>query len=183
MPRRKKTRAEEYTFLALKLSGFDAAINASINYEVRDPRHYQDDAKVYTFGSQLDIEGVSTYPEERAGETYCLTVYGSEPCHDRFTLTLADCHVRDDHGVPMYRKVRGKEVPVYDVPKGIGHLERQRGTRTWVGWLWVLPQTVNDMLTLLPQVRPLYVDIHELRIGRQRWIVGLTLQTTDPAEE
>lgn len=27
------------------------------------------------------------------------------------------------------------------------------------------------------------VDIHELRIGRKRWIVGLALQTTDPAEE
>jgi len=110
-------------------------------------------------------------------------LYGSEPRYDKFTLTLADCHVRDDHGVSKYRKVRGKEMPVYDVPKGIGHLERLRGTRTWAGWVWAPPQTVNDMLTLLPHVRPLYVDIHELRIGRKRWIVGLALLTTDPAEE
>ena len=179
----KKTSAEEYTFLALKLNRFDAVINASINYEVRDSRHRRDDAKVYDFESHLYIEGVCTYPAKRAGATYCLTVYGSEPRYDKFTSILADCHVRNDHGLPKYRKVRGKEVPIYDVPKGIGHLERQRGVQTWVGWIWVPPQTVNDMLTLLPHVRPLYIDIHELSINRNRWLVGLTLQTTAPAAE
>ena len=45
------------------------------------------------------------------------------------------------------------------------------------------PHIVSDMLLLLPQVRPLYVGIHEMKVERNRWIVGLTLQTTDPAEE
>jgi hypothetical protein len=33
--------------------------------------------------------------------------------------------MRDDEGTLKYRKARGKELPVYNVPKGIGYLERQ----------------------------------------------------------
>ena len=41
----------------------------------------------------------------------------------------------------------------------------------------------SDMLALLPQVRPLYVSIHERKVGRTRWINGLTLQMSHPAFE
>jgi hypothetical protein len=72
---------------------------------------------------------------------------------------------------------------VYELPNGIGPPERVRGTKDWTGWCWVSPRTVSDMLALLPNVQPLYISIHERKIGRKRWINGLTLQTTDPAEE
>ncbi len=74
-------------------------------------------------------------------------------------------------------------MPVYDVPKGIGYIERQRGIRVWWGCVWVKQQTVSDMLNLLPNVRPLFIMIHERRIGRTRWIIGLTLDTKNPDEE
>ena len=32
------------------------------------------------------------------------------------------------------------------------------------------------MLTLLPHVRPLYISIHERKVGHTQWINGLTLQ-------
>jgi len=79
--------------------------------------------------------------------------------------------------------VRGELRPVYDVPEGIGILNKVRGTQNWTGAAWVAPNTISDMLTLLPTVDPLYVFLHEVKIGRNRWIKGITLQTTDPAEE
>lgn len=163
--------------------GFNARVDASINYEVRHHHHDHDDAKVYAFESCLDIEGVCTYPDDRTGDKYCITVYGHEARKNQFQLTLADCHVRDEDGSRKYRKVRGREVPVYDVPKGIGHIEQQRGTKIWTGWTWVSPRSVADMLILLPHVKPLFIQIHELKIARLRWIISMSLQTSDPAEE
>ncbi len=184
MVKRKKTTVVEYTLLGAKVTGFSAHVDASINHEVRDPRRYVDDAKVYQFDSYLDIEGTSTYPDDRAGDPYHITVYGSEPYSGNFSSTLADFHVRDKDGSPKYRKVRGKEIPVYNVPEGIGSLERQKGTQAWCGRVWVRSQTVTDMLVLLSShTSPLFIAIHEHKMGRNCWIVGLTLQTTDPAEE
>ena len=123
------------------------------------------------------------YPEERLDEIFQLTIYGRDVDHPELALTLKDCHVLDDEGFSKYQKVRGKHVPVYDIPKGIGSLKRQSGTKDWMGVVWVAQHTVMDMLTLLPGVRPLYTALHELRHGRHRSIVGLTLQTHDPDEE
>ncbi len=150
---------------------------------MRNPKRYRDNAKVYEFHSQLELNGIFKYPDERIDEKFQLTVYGRDLDHPEFALTLKDCHVRDDEGSYKYRKVRGKEVPDYDVPKSIGYLERQRGTKIWIGAVWVSQHTVTDMLTLLPGVRPLYIALHERRVERNRLIVGLTLQITDPDEE
>ena len=49
--------------------------------------------------------------------------------------------------------------------------------------VWVSPHTVTDMLTLLPNVRPLFLTIQELRVERYRWIVGLTLQTNNQEDD
>jgi hypothetical protein len=183
MGKKKKPTGPEYTFLAIKITDYSTHIDASISYKVRDTRHYQDDAKVYEFASEVELHGICTYPEDRSGDRYALTIRGSESRQGEFALTLADCHVRDDKGLPKYRRARGKEVPVYDIPKGIGLLERQRGTQSWTGWAWVSPRTITDMLTLLPHVHPLYVAIQEVKMQRARWIVSLTLQTADPANE
>lgn len=183
MARRTTKGSPAYTFLGVGLSGFSARVGASVSHKARDPRHYRDDTNVYEFTSSLEFEGVCTYPEERAGEFYRLTAYGHEPRPGEFALTLADCHVRDERGLPKYRKLAGKQVPVYEVPKGIGLLNRERGTRAWTGWVWVSSQLITDMLTLLRTAGPLYVGIQESKVDRSRWIVGLTLQTTDPANE
>jgi hypothetical protein len=181
--RKKKPTEPEYAFLTIEVNDYSARVDTSISYEVRDARHHQDDAKVYEFASDIELQGICTSPKDRSGERYALTIHGSEPRQGEFALTLADCHVRSDSGVPKYQKARGKEVPVYQVPRGIGLLQRQRRAGSWTGWAWVSPQTVTDMLTLLPHVRPLYVAIHEVKVQRACWIVSLTLQTTDPVSE
>lgn len=183
MAKKKKKSASEYGFFHIKLIDFSACVDASINYEVRDNRHYKDDAKVFSFSSNLEVDGIFTYPEERAEAKLHLAIYGSNLRHSDFDLTLADCHIRDDHGSPKYRKVRGEEIAIYDIPKGVGRLERQRGTTNWLGNVWVSPQSVTDMLALLPNVQPLFLTIHEMRAERNHWIVGLTLQTKNPEDE
>ena len=49
-----------------------------------------------------------------------MTIYGHEIRPGDFELTLSDCHVMDEHWSPKYKRVRGKDIPVYDVPKGPG---------------------------------------------------------------
>ena len=80
------------------------------------PRYYRSDAKVFKFESHIEVEGIYRYPEERADEKTQLTIYGSNSGRREFELMLADCHVRNDDGSRQYRRVGGKEVPVYDVP-------------------------------------------------------------------
>ncbi len=65
----------------------------------------------------------------------------------------------------------------------MGLLQTVRGEPSWSGWLWVSEETVSQMLTLLTGRSPLYLAIHERKVDRTRWINGLCLQTTDPAEE
>lgn len=176
-------RKEEYDFLSIRVTDYKAYVDASINHDVRDKRYYHDDAKVYKFSSHVEITGICTWPEEKEGDEYVMTIYGSEIRTGDFDLTLSDCHVLDERSIPKFKKVRGKEVPIYDVPKGLGTIEKQRGIALWSGCLWVSPQGITNMLNLLPNVTPLYMFIHERNIERNRWIVGFTLQTSDPAEE
>ncbi len=178
-----KKKSAEYAFLSLAVFSYKASVDAAISYNVRDKRHYQEDAKVFDFHSSVEIECRSLWPEDRADSDYYLTIYGHEPDHAPFSLTLDDCHVLEENGERKYTKRRGELAPVYRVPKGIGFLEKVRGENAWSGVAWVSGPCLSDMLALLPAVRPLYVFIHEQREGRNRSIVGLTLQNTDPAEE
>ncbi len=72
---------------------------------------------------------------------------------------------------------------MYDIPGSIGYLERKRAARAWSGAVWIAHPLVSDMLALLPQARPLYLAVNELKVDRRRQITGLALQTTNPAEE
>lgn len=109
-------------------------------------------------------------------------IYGHERSGEEFSLKLKDCHVINEKWERVYRKVKGKEEPVYDIPKGIGSLEKRRGSDAWSGVVWIMPNVVSDMLTLLPNVSPLYLDLHVKKEGKLHYIVGLSLKTQDPAE-
>ena len=102
---------------------------------------------------------------------FFITVYGRQRDEHELDTRLSDYHVRDEHGIPKYRKSRGKEIAVYDLPKGMGLLQTVRGEPRWSGWLWVPEETVSQMLTLLTGRSPLYLAIHG-----EKWIepVGST---------
>lgn len=180
---RKGPSQPKYTELGIEIVTYRIRLNAAINYEVRDERRRDDDTPVYRFDSSIEIEGTITYPKMRCSDWYKLDLNNGEPTPGELTSKLADYHVRDEHGMRQYRRMRGKELPVYKLPYGVGHMYRIRGTKTWYGFAWITSQLMTDMLTVLLHVRPLYLSINECRIERTRWISGLTLQTVDPIDE
>ena len=183
MAPRKKKSSVTYELLSIPLSGYRASVDASVNPYARDKRHHYRDPKIYQFLTSVELEGVCDYPEERSGESYVISVHGWETEEGKFEARLSGRHVTDEDGTRKYRKVRGEEIPVYDVPEGLGLIEKVRGEKRWTGFCWVSPRTVSDMLLLLPHVSPLYIAIHERKVGRTRWINALSLQMSHPGFE
>ncbi len=80
MPKRKrKAAAPGHTRFALELTSFAARVDASIGYKVRVSRDRLEGDRVYEFASSVELGGICTYPGERAGDEYLLTVRGAEP--------------------------------------------------------------------------------------------------------
>jgi hypothetical protein len=180
---RTKKQVEEYSLISIRVQNHKARVGASINHRANDKRYRHDGLRVYQFDSSLEIAGLCTYPEERAGEGYSITVYGDRSDEGDLDARLKEYHVKDKHGNPKCRKSGGRYMPVYEIPKGVGFLQKERGENSWNGCAWVPNQTVSMMLTLLVGNGPVFVELHERRVARNRWINGLTLQTTDPAYE
>lgn len=168
----------------MRLTRHEVHVGGGINPTVHAPNFRHDATPVYSFTTSIDLEATVTWPEERTGELFSLTVYGERPARPELSETLRDYRKLDADGAPMYRKSRSKAVPVYDLPPGAGYLSRVRGQPRWTGAVWVFAETATAMVALLAAApRRLFVFVHELRVARKRWIKSLSLQTTDPAEE
>ncbi|TPK52915.1 MULTISPECIES: hypothetical protein [unclassified Mesorhizobium] len=189
MPRRTKRRKaaeEEHTHLAIRLERCDASVEAAINYNVYAPQsawNSDDDDPLYRFTTRLTIGGISIYPEERAGDTYEVTIYSNNLGSGDIRATLKDVQERDEHGSPKYRQYHGRQIPIYTPPPGMGLIDKIRGEPRWTVWLRVSPRFTTDALALLSDGRSLFLAVRELKKGRRRWVQSVSLQTTDPAEE
>jgi len=178
--------AATHTHLAIKVEEHEVSTEASLHIDLDRnfgrPFGYEDDP-AYTFSTRVRIFGVCTYPPERAADSYELTFVGQEPPVGALPRTVGSFQVQDEEGRPKWRRHQGKQYPVYEGPPGITLLSRRRGTQTWEAWLNVPPRFVTDMLLLLPNVRPLFVSLHERKLGRDRWLQSVALQMTDPEKE
>ena len=183
MTRKKIKPVAQYSYLTIIVDKFSAAVNMSVNDQARERRQQNDNVSLYSFSCSVEIHGTCTYPPERVQENYRIDISTKPQSQIDFDAKLKDTRVMDEDGSFKYRKVRGRSLPVYDIPEGLGLLDKDRGTRNWNGWLWVPEQTLTQMLILLTNVKPLYLEIHERKIKRTRWINGLRVQTTDPNEE
>ncbi len=184
MARRETRKLQpEYSFIGVKLIGSSVAINASLNYEVRDEKRRRDELEVYSYGTHIELNGICTYPETLAGHHYQFSVYSGSRHQIHVTASLMDHRAYDDDCNPVSRKYRGQYVPVYHAPLGIGYLDKQRGKNDWRSAVFVDRQSATDMLVLLRGAVPLFINVHQMRVGRKRWVVGFTLQDTDPSEE
>ena len=183
---RQRKPKEEHTHLAIRIECYEASVATSINHDVYAPQysfHSHERAPLYEFGASLTITGIAKYPTDRAGDSYVVTLYGDDAPSRHLDRTLEDVQVRDEYGSPQYRDYRGRQIPVYEPPGGLGYLEKIKGEERWTAGLFVAPRIVSDMLVLLGHERALYLAIHERKENRTRWIQGLTLQTVDPEEE
>lgn len=187
--RRKKSDKPQETFtnLSIRIEHYDAKVEAGINPHVYAPQYafrLEDDDPLHRFSVQLTLKGVISYPESRAGEAYELTIYGEDAPSHAHHLKLKDVQVRDEkYNSPQYREYRGKRVPIYAAPKGIGHLQKERGERRWSAWLFTPTRFASDMLLLLGQGRPLFLGLREYKEGRDHWIRDVSVQTNDPKDE
>jgi hypothetical protein len=175
--------SQEDSYLSIKVDSYDAAAGLSVNLDLRTsvPYDYDDDDPVFTRNVRIELVGTSTYPDARAGDKYEITVYGE--LSERKQPRLKDAQVRDRHGVPAYRPCRGRQIPVFKLPRGLAVIEKRRGLREWTLCLSVLPNVTSDMLAMLSASRQLYAAVHERKVERQRWVLSFLLQTKDPAEE
>ena len=151
---RAKKPVEEYSFISLKIQNHTARVGASINHRAKDKRYQHDDLRIFEFGSSLEIAGICTYPEDRLWERFFITVYGNQPDTGDLNSRLHEFRAKDKNGDPKYRKLRGCYQPVYEIPKGIGLLQKVRGENSWSGCVWVPNNTVAMMLTLLDRSGP-----------------------------
>lgn len=187
MPSRTKhPPEEEHTHLAIKVEHCEASVETRIEPGIYQPQYawdLDDDAPLYRTTTLLTFAGVATYPEGRAGEAYELTIYGSHSDSRRIKATVKDVQARGEGGSLKFRSFRGRQIPIYNPPSGMGLIEKIRGEPRWTAWLHVSPPFTSDALALVASRRSLFLGIHERRSKRARWIQGVSLQTTDPAEE
>jgi hypothetical protein len=168
------------------VENYGAHVDAAINHNVYAPQYawdLNDDDPVYSFTSNLRISGISVCPQDRRQEHYELTIYGDDAPSRKLAAKLRDVQVRDKYGSPLYRTYRGREIPVYDPPKGMGILEKVRGENRWTAWLNATPSFVSDARALLAVSKGLFMVIDEHRSQRTRWVRRVTLQTSNLQEE
>jgi hypothetical protein len=187
MPRKKKTQAEhEHTHLSLRIEDFKVRATAGINHYAHSPQYAwrdTDEEPLYEFGTNVEIKAVCTNPDSRAGQPYEITIYSEGNQESYLYYKLKDVQAVDEHRSPQYRTYRGKQVPIYRAPLGMGSLQKERGGTRWQGSIFAQPRYVTDVLILLGHQRQLYLAIHERKVARDRWIQSIAVQTTDPAEE
>jgi hypothetical protein len=189
MPRKTKRRKqteEEHTHLAIRVERCEASVEAAVNYNVYSPQsawNSDDDEPLHRFTTRLTVAGKSTSPDERAGDTYEVTIYGDNLGSGDVRATLRDVQARDEHGSPKYRQYHGRQIPIYNPPPGMGLIDKIRGEPRWTAWLRVSPRFTSDALALLSNGRSLFLAIHERKKDRARWVQSVSVQTSDPAEE
>ncbi len=102
MPRKKKPE-EVYTLLGIRVSGYDVRTDASVNYYVLQPQYagdIDDDDPLFQHVTHLTLTGTSTYPEERAGDHYEITISGDDSPSRGVHATLKDAQERSEYGSP-----------------------------------------------------------------------------------
>jgi hypothetical protein len=189
MPARKRQQKKpekQHIFLSVRVESYGVETEVSVNRNVYEPQYawgMDDDDPLYEFVTRLKITGTFLSPEERAGEMCELTLYSGNSSPHRIDATLKDAQSRDKFGSPAYRMYRGKQIPVFEPPKGLGRIEKLRARPCWTSWLPVQSQFVADTLVLLGHGRLLFLAVHERREKREHWIQSLSLQTNNPEEE
>lgn len=189
MPRKKALRTkpqDEYAFLAVRINQFDAQAGAWLHSHIHCPETSLDDHDrdpLYPGHTQINLSGAITYPDDRAGHGFSMSISAAESPTAVANLTVKDMQTRDEYGSPTYRTYRGRSVPVYDKPPGLGLIDKVRAETAWRAWAFLPPRAVTNMLALLSYQRPLFLSIQERKTHRARWITSIILQTTDPAQE
>jgi hypothetical protein len=189
MPRKKTRRKKPegaHEFIVVQLERYDVDLNFSVNGDVYNPQYAiftDDDDPLYKPSSRLELHGRILAPKDREGHEISVGFFGDDSPSSRLNLTLKDVQARGKYGAPEYRSYRGREIPIYDPPKGLAVLHKAWGEPKWSVWVWAPMHFVSDMITLLGDKEVLFLSMHEWKFERKRWIQRIELKTSNPEEE
>lgn len=185
MPAHRKIQQPEYTLLGILINDYHVRSDAGTNLHLHgSPRTWIDENEpVYTFETHMTLYGTCMYPEDRAGDSYEITLFGSQSSPRDLRLKVKDLHERDKKDMPRYHTYRGVCRPVYAEPPSLTFVNKIYGESRWTVWLPTVPQMVTDSLLLVSGKKPVYVSMNEKKVGRQRHVQSLSVQTTDPSDE
>ena len=183
MDRRRPKQVQEHTHLAISVESYSASVSTGINPKLygNNSRDIVPEDLLLDSSLRLEVRGVCTYPAPRANKRVEITFHPEDA--SKVGLRVKDLHRKDSSNAPLYRKNRGELCPVYDLPVGLGLIEKRRGDDVWAGWVFVQQRVLTNILILLGQRQPAYLSINERRIERHRWILHISVQTSDPAAE
>jgi hypothetical protein len=115
----------------------------------------------------LELKGLCTDPEDRAGERYEITLLGGSSDTGILGQKIKDLHRKSKDRFHEYRQYRGSNYPVYEDPPELGLVEKVRGESKWIAWASVHQQMITDALILLSGNRPVYASVNEKKFERK----------------
>lgn len=186
MPSRAKKSGDKevHTHLFCEVAGYDASVSTKVNPIAYQPEYgWRSDPSdpVYELQSQLELSCDVIYPNRRAGTHIEMTIYSEKEGRIDLGAQLADIEAKDEHGATRFRDYRGRTLPIYRPPLGLGVLEKVRGEPVWTAAFFVAQELVDQWLALLTARSTLFASLHECKVARKRWIREVGLQTVNPS--
>jgi hypothetical protein len=172
----------EYSFQSTIVTSFDVRTGVSINHEVRTSGICSPDTKFAEHHTVIGLTCNNIDPDKPLSDAYSFTIYGDAHPYPRLDSTLTDYHEEDEEGFKKYRKKKGVEIPIYNIPKGLAVLSKLRGQRHWSTALWLPRDIVSDMLVLLSGSKKVYAAVHLKQVSGDLWVLGFDLQTSNPLD-
>lgn len=179
MVSRSSKSQEEFRSLFVEVERFDSAVMAHVNTEVWQPRSHTPETPIFDFGSEASITGHIYYPPEVEGWRYDLHVYG-DSLRDQASEVLGDTPLRNTDGEPRLVRRGGLKVPAFDSNHSLGFVNKIRGEEGYAATVWVPRSVAADMLGELRSDRPSFLSIHERKVDRSRFVVGVTISSSRP---
>lgn len=178
----RKSRNPSVNISAMLLEVVKHSFNShvGINPMITNPSDCHRNTNVYFNYSGVVLETVSIMPPKQAGSAYHVELidFGST-----YSKTVGECMSN-----PAYLKsslTAGSEDPTHDVkiPESIGYINRRAsGENFRIITVYVPRHTIDEMLLLLPHVRPLYLTM-EIRIAKgSKKILGISIHTEHPGD-
>ena len=146
MPRKKRASRrrnsrEEYARVASRVNSYKVRAEAALNHNARNAEYaFRDteDEPLYHFLAHLEIAATCTYPEERAGDEFDLTIYGEDHPDSDVFWKLKDVQVVGEYHAPQHastaanasRSTTHRRVWVCWTRKGAGRIGEARSGRS-----------------------------------------------------
>jgi len=167
----------------LKVTNYSIHAGGGINHETLDHRYAHDKTKVFRFDNAIEIVSLCTWPAERYNNEFLVNIRGQDSGIHNFNSELSDFHVLDKDGCRKYRKRGNYEIAVYEPPDSIGMIEKVRGQDAWQINAWLPLSTTSDLQRLVTSSQNIYIEIHEVKIGKRRALRSIQFSSKDPDAE